>query len=104
MRPSYQSPHMRVLLLANNLDRSEERLVGEIASRGVGIECLLDPAAERRPELERAGVRFGGLVCRNRVDLRAAAKIRAALRRGSFDLVHSLSARTLSCAVVGSVG
>jgi glycosyltransferase involved in cell wall biosynthesis len=95
---------VKVLLLADHLDRAEARLFADLARRGHTLRCLTHPQAARRTALSEAGAAVDDLVCRSRIDFAAIRKIRTAVRSGSFDLVHSLTARTLSNAIIATAG
>ena len=81
---------MRVLYIAEQLDRPEQHLIARLARRGVEARVLLpgdDPAARF---LRDAGVSHVPLALRRRYDGPARKEIRGHIRRWPADIVHCL--------------
>ena len=95
---------MRILTASPHPDRSETLLFEELHRRGVEIEVLCDENAVRYNELKAAGVSVTKFTFRFRIDLSAIQRIRAKLKTGRVDIIHTFSKRSLLHMIIATSG
>lgn len=93
---------LRVLFLGGCPDRPERALLGALVKHGVGVVVAVEPGAGE--ELRGSGVEVRELRFNARIDPRAALTVRRWLNAEHFDLIHAVTARSLTAAVLGSLG
>ena len=94
----------RVLVVAGRTDRSEAALFGGLRERGFAVTLMGDPAAPGHEAFRPAGAPFAPLALRSRIDPRAIRAIRRAVAAFRPAIVHSLTARGLSNALLATRG
>lgn len=95
---------MRVLLLAHHFDRPEANLALQLQQRGVDIMARCEASSPYQDLLQTAKLDFEPLHFPSRVSLPLILKIRRLLQAHKIQLVHSLSSRALSNALLASTG
>ena len=95
---------MKVLSLYNKMDLPETRLLIGLKQRGIETRIFCDASSGYASLLSEEGMPFEQLVCRNRVDFAAIARIRRAIKEFQPDIVHSYTSRTLSVSLLASIG
>lgn len=95
---------MRVLVVGAELDRCERFLFAQLAREGVGIHMLCPPGSATFAEFSALGLPTGAMRFAGRIDPAAVRQLRAVLHAGRYDIVHSLSNRTLSNSLLATQG
>lgn len=98
---------MKVLAVAANFDRCEASMLLALAEeRLIDLTILTEPGARYNEIFEAASVPIKKIEdrFRSRLDLGAIRRLRALLKRESFDIMHLFSARAVSNALLASVG
>jgi len=80
---------MRILFIAEQLDRPESRVIAGLTEAGLDVDLLLDPADPRFPSFAETEVRAQPLVLRGRYDRSAIRAIRERAKAG-VDVIHCL--------------
>lgn len=93
---------LNVLYLCGEPDRPERALLGGLQAAGVRTTVVCDPKAAAA--LERVVGAVEPLRFRARIDLGAAARIRALIHRNRPQIIHAFTARALTAGVLGSIG
>lgn len=88
---------MRVLVVGDRLDRVEEALFLGLHERGAHISVL---SAGETKKLADRGIAVENQSFRNRLDLSGIKRIKRWCGREQFDIVHALSARGLTTALL----
>ncbi len=95
---------MRALILANHLDRCEQRILTDLHRSGIDLHIMMNPEGPSWEAVQEAGLSAEAVVFRSRMDLRAAASVRQRLRQGGFDLLHGLVNRPLANGLLAARG
>ena len=95
---------MKVLCIANALDRPESHLIAALIEGGVDVQILLGEAGKYFEVLEPHRAKIRSVSLSSRVDLFGLRKIRQVLKQFRPDIIHSFSARALSNALIASWG
>lgn len=93
---------MKVLFLSAQTDRSEDALFRGLAGKGIDLEVVYDPGAPEPERFRAAGITSEGITFKNRLDFSAVRFLEKKIREGRFDIIHSLTNRALSCALLAT--
>ena len=81
---------MRILYIAENLDRPEEHMIRQVHAAGHEVTVLLPKDVPAYDALEKGGIQALPLVLNGRMDLRAVHSITKTLNQENIELVHCL--------------
>jgi len=87
---------MRVLVVGEQIDRSEAALLTGLRAAGFDIEIMADPHAPPQEALRPSGILVTALSVAGRIDPRAIKAIRGRCAVCQPDIIHTLTGRTLS--------
>ena len=86
----YETQNMRILYIAEGLDRSEHHMIRAVQNRGNNTYLLLPQDNPLYASLLDQGVRVEPCTLRSRLDVRGIRKIRDMLQSNEIELVHCL--------------
>lgn len=95
---------VKVLVIGSTFDLPEVHIFAGLVKRGVVVEAIAASQSKLVPALEVFGIRCTVLDFRSKLDLRAASTLRKIIRQGKFDIIHCLTARGVSNALLASFG
>lgn len=95
---------MRVLYVTGGSDRAETAMMVGVARQGVEVHAAVGPDFQRAAELDAAGVPMSVCMFSGRVDMRAIRRLRRLIRERVPDIVHTLTNRALSNALLATMG
>jgi glycosyltransferase involved in cell wall biosynthesis len=95
---------MKVLCIANALDRPESHLIAALIDGGVDVQILLGEAGKYFDVLEPHRTKISSVSLSSRIDILGLRKIRQVLKQFRPDVIHSFSGRGLSNALIASWG
>jgi glycosyltransferase involved in cell wall biosynthesis len=95
---------VKLLLLAQHFDRPEANLALQLRQQGVELVARCERDSPYQEVLREAAQDFNYMRFPSRISPSAIFKLRQLLRKHKIDLVHSLSSRALSNALMASVG
>jgi glycosyltransferase involved in cell wall biosynthesis len=95
---------MKVLLLCNITDRSELFLHREIINAGIKLDIICNPNAKAYDSFEEQGVEVTRIAMKSRIDFNGIRVIKEKILSNRYDIIHSVTNRTLSNALLASKG
>ncbi len=96
---------MRVIIISEGLDLPEFHMLCELSKRGIEVTVMLPSSDDYSSPLATAGLRVVPLELKGRLDLAGIRAIRAELKVGKYDILHTLrNNRPLSNALWASIG
>jgi glycosyltransferase involved in cell wall biosynthesis len=97
---------MKLLFLSHGFDAPGFRLIEELLRRGIQVEvmCAEQSGCGYCERLLERGVPIERLVFRSKLDWTALRQLRQKLRTGGFDLVQTMTSRTLAGALLARLG
>jgi glycosyltransferase involved in cell wall biosynthesis len=93
----------KVLVVGTHLDRVEANIFAGVAAQGFSLCVMAEDSTPHKQVLAQAGIEFKPLPCRGRVDLKAIRTVRRELQAGAYDIVHGLSNRAISNALLAAL-
>ncbi|MBN8550986.1 MAG: glycosyltransferase [Deltaproteobacteria bacterium] len=95
---------MKVLAIGSTFDLPEVHIFAGLVKRGVSVEAIVSSDSKLVGRLAEFGIPCTTLDFRSKFDLRAILALRRILKAGNFDILHCLTARAVSNALVASFG
>lgn len=96
--------NLRVFAITAHSDRSETRLLLELAGRGAELHVVHDPESRTATAFREAGIAVTGLRLRSRLDIAAVRVLRKKLLASRFDIIHAFTNRALANGILASRG
>lgn len=95
---------MRILAIYEIGDRTEINLLVGMRQHGVEVHAICHPDCFNHDLLRDAGVPVTSMAIRNRLDFKAAWRLRKILKQGDFDGIYAPNSRGLAASLFASRG
>lgn len=95
---------MKVLVIGAEFDRSEKALLRGLRSAGIEIEVIFDPYAPEYQRFAEMDIPADGIRFSSRLDFSAIKLMRWKVESARYDIIHSLTNRALSNALLATRG
>lgn len=93
---------MKALLLYDSMDLPETQLVAELCKSGLIAHVIYNPNGKNHELLRPLGVTLTPLVCKSKLDFKAASRIRKIIRASDFDFVQAFTGKLLSASLLAT--
>lgn len=95
---------LKVLVLGSTFDLPEVHIFKGLVETGVQVDAVVASNSTMKETLASFGVSCTTMDFRSRVDLAAIPKLRSIIRSGGYDILHCLTARSVSNGILASIG